>query len=261
MTDNTTPNHESWTRDREEEEALRSNNRRLSNADDLVVWSNIEAPEAILIAPRQADSTGIPSFVAKHYCSRKPNHHPINSASRIVNSAILFRDNSPEDICTRLQPWLQQTTDAEALDLEGPLPDRSLSPDKIKRSELKHVTSLEDWAYLVGADFHMSEKIGNTKQSDGSVAYFSGSHRRGEGAYVAQASEHGPRGKQYYSIGTEPNGYYKIQGTSTHRRGAVDLFSPKVSFDGAEITIKTNTQTVTVVATTGMPDEFVGDEK
>jgi hypothetical protein len=245
------PDHERWNRDSEEENELSNNHR---HPDDAIVWAHTDTKEAIRIVPTDDQRKEFPDFEALHYLKDIPG--------RPVNSILLFRGESPQSICRRIQPWLDHSSHPSNLDLDSPVPDRALNSHDIKRSEIQHIASLKDWAHLVGADFYLGEKIGNTKESSGDVAYFSGNVRHGAGAYVSLASVHGPNSRSYLSIGTNPEGYYTVSGTGMpSRRRAIDIFSPQISYDGDTIVVNgKDNNTIEIQATTDNPDECIAKD-
>lgn len=118
---------------------------------------------------------------------------------------------------------------------------------------------------MVGAEYYIGEKIGNRKQSSGEVAFFSGSTRRGKGSYIALASESGPRGREYLSVGQQPNGFYGSDTAvkSNAKRGfgetnAFEMRSPVVSYETDTISVVGESgDTVEITARTENPDSCV----
>lgn len=205
-------------------------------------WVNSETNEVIVRKPLNADSAELPAYGVYFFLK-------VTEFGRGVNRSLLFRDDDATNADDRINEWLQQA--------ETPAnPERfdtAIDPEKVRREELSHVSSLRDWAHLTGADYHITEKIGSRRQSSGPVAIFSGSSRRGEGAYVALASEDGSRGKQFASVGYRPNGHYETDQSSSQT--AFEVESPEVEFDGGSIHIQSgrSSKELTVTATTDNP--------
>lgn len=180
--------------------------------EDVKGWYNEEADEAIV---RASDNS---MYVVYRY--NRPDHSARARRRRV--GQVLFRDSSKNRIDSRISEQLREYP-------EG------VNSEAVRRSEIDAPQALDEWAHAFGAANAITEKIGNCKQSGGEVAIFDGSSRRGEGAYVALAYEDGPRGKDYVSVGTEMNGYYRVElsGMSRPRRGAIEILDPEgVDFFG-----------------------------
>lgn len=180
--------------------------------EDAKGWYNEEVDEAVV----RASDDGL--YVAYRY--NRPEHSARAHRRRVGH--VLFRDSAKGRIDSRISEQLRNYP--EGIDSE-----------EVRRSELDAPQALDEWAHTFGAANSITEKIGNCKQSGGEVAIFDGSSRRGEGAYVALAYEDGPRGKDYVSVGTEMNGYYRVElsGMSRPRRGAIEILDPEgVDFFG-----------------------------
>lgn len=213
--------------------------------DDARGWVNTETDEVVIRRPLTNDNDDLPTFGAYFYLK-------VSKSGLGTNRSLLFRDDDPKQIDDRILEWLQKA-DAPADPDEF---DTALDPVAVRRNELSHVTSLEDWAHLTGADYYLGEKIGRRKESGGPVAIFDGSSRRGEGAYVALAEEHGPRGRGFASVGYQSDGYY----TTDERlsRTAFEIESPSVEFDHDTIHISSpDGSAITITAQTGNPSHSV----
>jgi hypothetical protein len=218
--------------------------------DDARGWVNDETGEVVIRQPLIGDDEGLPAFGAYFYLDVS------KSTGLGTNRSLLFRDDEAEQVDERVVGWLE--------DVETPADperfDTAIDPVEVRREELSHVASLEDWAHLTGAEYYLSEKIGMRKESSGPVAIFSGSSRRGEGAYVALASETGPRGRDFASVGYESDGHYstdqRLSGTP------FEVESPSVEFnhDTIHISSPDGSTEITITAQTGNPNYCVDSE-
>lgn len=213
-------------------------------------WVNGETGEVVIRQPLIGDDEGLPAFGAYFYLD-------VSKSTGVgTNRSLLFRDGEAEQVDERVVEWLE---DVDTPADPGRL-DTAIDPVEVRREELSHVASLEDWAHLTGADYYLGEKIGTRKRSSGPIAFFGGSSRRGEGAYVALASENGPRGRQFVSVGYETDGYYT---TDQHlSRTPFEVESPGVEFDHDTIHISSadGSTEITVTAETGNPNYCLADE-
>lgn len=194
-------------------------------------WYNETADEAVV---RSSDN-GV--YTARWYTRPERSRNSYQSQ----NGRILFRDSVKRSIDSRIVDILR--TYSDGLDWEG-----------IRRSEIDSPQALDEWAHTFGAKNSITEKIGNCKDSGGEVAIFEGSSRRGRGAYVAVAYESGPRGKDYFSVGTEMNGFYDVElsGVSNPRRGAIEIIDPSnIEFmsDGEIVVTGDNGKEIRVIPT------------
>lgn len=174
------------------------------NQEDVKGWYNEEADEAVVRASYEKSM-----YVAYFYI----NPDRSSRASRKRTGRVLFRDSSKSRIDSRIAEQLRNYP--EDIDFK-----------EVRREEMESPRNLSEWAHVYGAANAITEKIGNCKESGGEVAIFDGSVRWGEGAYVAIAEEDGPRGKEYVSIGSETNGFYKVIGANP-RRGPVEIMEPE----------------------------------
>lgn len=218
--------------------------------DDARGWVNSETGEVVIRQPLIEDDEDLPAFGAYFYLDVS------KSTGLGTNRSLLFRDDKAEQIDDRVVEWLENVetpTDPDRF-------DTAIDPVEIRREELSHVASLEDWAHLTGAEYYLGEKIGTRKESSGPVAIFSGSSRRGEGAYVALASETGPRGRNFASIGYETDGHYSTDQRLS--RTPFEIESPNVEFDHDTIHISSadGSTEITITAQTGNPNYCLADE-
>ncbi|QLH82301.1 hypothetical protein [Halosimplex pelagicum] len=217
--------------------------------DEARGWINTETGEVVIRQPLHREDENLPAFGVYFYLEVS------KSTGLGTNRSLLFRDDEPEQADERVHKWLE--------DAETPTdPDRfdtALDPIAIRREELSHVASLEDWAHLTGAEYYLSEKIGTRKQSSGPVAIFNGSSRRGEGAYVALAEENGPRGRKFASVGYQPSGYYTTDQSLS--RAPFEVESPSVEFDHDTIRISgaDGSTAITITAQTDNPSHSLDD--
>lgn len=199
--------------------------------DDAIGWENTETGEFVARTSKDDE------FIVYHFGKVRGD---INSSYMTgVNRETLFRSDTP-DVADRVTRHFDTVADHGHLDTAA-----------IIKAEIDSPRCLREWAYLNDADYYTTEKIGNRKQSSGSVAVFDGSTRWGEGAYVALASEHGPRGRDYVSVGYQPNGHYTVSAPWSSSRGkrsdAYELESPTAEFTRDSIIIKNpNGDTLTV---------------
>lgn len=193
-----------------------SDAQSLTDDANAIGWENEETGEYVA---RTTLDDG--EFVVYHYGDTYGSDR-----LRGVNRSTLFRSDSA-DVSDRVEPHLAES--GEYLDTSA-----------VQQVEIDDPRTLGEWANVNGADYYMTEKIGNRKESGGNVAVFEGSTRRGEGAYVAIASEDGPRGHDYVSVGTKPNGHYRVEteGFSKPNRGAIELEWPTVSFTRDSVIVK-----------------------
>jgi hypothetical protein len=212
-------------------------------------WVNGETGEVVIRRPLIRDDEDLPAFGAYFYLD-------VSKSGLGTNRSLLFRGDDAEQVDDRVVEWLENVetpTDPDRF-------DTAIDPIEIRREELSHVASLEDWAHLTGAEYYLGEKIGTRKESSGPVAIFSGSSRRGEGAYVALASETGPRGRDFASIGYETSGHYSTDQRLS--RSPFEVESPTVEFDHDTIHISSadGSTEITITAQTGNPNYCVDSE-
>lgn len=217
---------------------------KVADSDDARGWVNVETGEVVIRQPLLEDSEELPAYGVYFFTKVS------KVTGRGTNRALLFRDDDPKQADERLRNWLERVdtpTDPARF-------DTAIHPTEVRRSELSHVSSLQDWAHLTGAEYYISEKIGSRKRSGGSVALFDGSHRWGEGAYVAIASVDGPGGQEFASVGYQPGDYY----TTDQRLGTnpFEISSPTVEFDGETLHVSSsdNSREITVTAQTDTPN-------
>jgi hypothetical protein len=220
-------------------------------------WRHPETSEALIVRPNNDDT---PAQYAVYHC-------PVFDYSDIYERwnlkrgvTPLFRDDSIADANERIAYWADRSSVPE----EPTKRHRyAIDVETVCRNEIEHPTSLKEWAYLVGAANFGTEKIGSRKESNGDVALFEGSSRWGEGAYIALASEIGPRGHNYLSVGYESNGYYETDQSLTAGLGgnsAFEIDHPTVEFDGDTIIVTgRRDESITITATTGNPSECLHD--
>lgn len=199
--------------------------------EDVRGWYNETADEAVV---RTSDD-GL--YTARWYTRPERSRNSFQSAV----GRILFRDSVKSSIDSRLVDVLRNYP--EGLDWE-----------EVRRSEIDAPQALDEWAHAFGAEDTIGEKIGNCKESGGEVAIFEGSSRRGRGAYVSVAYEDGPRGKDYFSVGTEMNGFYDVElsGVSNPRRGAIEIIDPsniEFTSDGEIVVTGDNEKEIRVIPT------------
>lgn len=206
-------------------------------------WVNTETEEVVIRQPLNEDGEDLPAYGVYFFLDVS------KSTGLGTNRSLLFRGDDAEQVDERITKWLQGVdtpTDPDRF-------DTAIDPVEVRREELTHVTSLEDWAHLTGAEYYLSEKIGTRKESSGPVAIFNGSSRRGEGAYVALAEENGPRGRKFASVGYQSSGYYTANQSLS--RTPFEVESPSVEFDGATIHITgaNGSKEITITAQTENP--------
>lgn len=200
----------------------------ITGLDDVKGWVNKNVDEAVV---RLDDDV----YLAEHF----PNLELAKMYIGPRRGRVLFRDTSKQRIDQRIVGHLREFP--EGLDSES-----------IRREELDSPQDLWEWAHVFGAEYIGTEKIGNRKESGGNVALFSGSSRRGKGAYVAMASEDGPRGRDYISVGYKSDGYYTVQYPGRHRshKNAIELENPDVEFrDDGEIVATDGNRTIRIQPT------------
>jgi len=219
------------------------------SAQDARGWLNTTTEEVIVRQPLREDTDDLPTYGVYHYV-KVPK-----SARRGTNRSLLFRDDSAERADERITSWLQRVTTP---DDPGDF-NTAVAPVEVRREELSHVSSLEDWAHLTGARFYISEKIGTRKESSGPVAIFNGSSRRGEGAYVALASEHGPRGRDFASVGYQSGGYYTTDRSLSGRPFEVESPSVRFEYDTIHVSGAHNSKDIAITAQTGNPSHSLND--
>lgn len=255
----TLPTTDDWERiDSKAHEAMDGSRRDGVAADNIMGWRNAETEEAVVIQPLRDhhNADDVPDFGAYWYA--ESGYSDAFERYKIAKSQrLLFRAASLTEAEERISEWIEAVETPEDA---GDRHTSAINPQEIRRHELSHVTSLEDWAHLTGADYYTGEKVGNTKQSTGNVAMFEGNTRHGEGAYVALARVDGPDGDEYASIGVENGGYYTAdRRLGSGRRGsfALEIRHPIVEYDGETIHIESgrhDTDTsITITAQTGNP--------
>jgi hypothetical protein len=218
--------------------------------DDARGWVNGETGEVVIRRPLLESNEELPAFGAYFYLK-------VSKATGLgTNRSLLFRDAKAGKVDKRIVDWL----DAVNTPTDPDRFDTAINPVQVRREELSHVASLEDWAHLTGAKYYLGEKIGTRKESGGSVALFDGSSRRGEGAYVALASEAGSRGRDFASVGYETDGHYSTDQPLSGRPFEVE--SPSVEFDHDTIHISSpdGSTEITITAQTGNPNNCLADE-
>lgn len=185
---------------------------------DIKGWYNETVDELVI---RLRDNTySVEHFSRPEYAKR---------SVRGRRGRVLFRDSAKRRTDKRVAELLRQHPDG--IDVE-----------EVRRAELDAPRDLWEWAHAFGAAYMGTEKIGNRKDSDGDVAIFSGSPRRGEGAYIGLASVHGPDGESYISVGYQSDGYYTVrtEGVRNSRRNAIEIERPKLSFYATGEIVATN---------------------
>jgi hypothetical protein len=217
--------------------------------DDARGWVNTETDEVIIRQPLIRDYEDLPAFGAYFYLDIS------KSTGLGTNRSLLFRGDEPEHVDEQISEWLQDAetpSDPERF-------DTAIDPVEVRRGEISHVASLEDWAHLTGAEYYLGEKIGTRKQSSGPVAIFDGSSRRGEGAYVALAKEDGPRGRKFASVGYRSNGFYTTDQNLS--RTPFEVEAPRVEFDQETIHITSpdGSREITITAQTSNPSHSLAD--
>jgi hypothetical protein len=215
---------------------------------DVRGWLNTATEEVIIRQPLLEEDADLPSYGVYSYLR-------VSKTGLGTNRSLLFRDDSAEQADERIISWLQSaTTPADPNRF-----DTAIDPVEVRREELSHVSSLEDWAHLTGAEYYLSEKIGTRKESSGPVAIFSGSSRRGEGAYIALTKENGPRGRKFASVGYQTDGYYTTDKSLSQTPFEVE--SPSVSFDRDTIQISgpRASKEITITAQTDNPSHSLND--
>lgn len=212
-------------------------------------WVNTETEEVVIRQPLNENGEDLPAYGVYFFLDVS------KSTGLGTNRSLLFRGDDANQVDERAVRWLQGVdTPADPNRF-----DTAIDPVKVRREELSHVTSLEDWAHLTGAEYYLSEKIGTRKESSGPLAIFRGSGRRGEGAYVALAKENGPRGRKFASIGYRSSSYYTTNQSLS--RTPFEVESPSVEFDGAtvHITGADGSKGITVTAQTDNPSHSLYD--
>jgi hypothetical protein len=215
-------------------------------------WVNTETEEVVIRRPLLADECEQLKYGAYWYLD-------VSEKTGLgTNRCLLLRGSTPASVDKRIKKYLtaaETPVDPDRL-------DRALNPTQIRREQINHVTCLRDWAHLTGAKYHMTEKVGNRKRSSGQVALFQGSSRRGKGAYVAVASENGPRGRPFISIGYQSGDFYTTDVSLGHR-SAYEIGNPTIEFDGEQI-IATGVQQdnkITITPQTGNPDHCLAEDR
>lgn len=255
------PQPKAWQRaDDNIREALTGDSRRpdISDDDTVVGWQHSETGEVVVIHPIKSDDDSLPDAVEYAvYKYTEFKYSDIYERHHIQYGSLLFRSDSVDDAVDRITEWMDQFETPE-----NPEDRHNTAIDvvEVRRHEITHPTTLEEWAMLTGAEYRITEKIGMRKESGGDVAIFDGSSRWGEGAYIALASESGPRGKDYASVGFEPNGFYTADKRLSSRGGlggggAFEITDPVVEFDGDTIHMKRGDKEITITAQTENPAE------
>lgn len=214
-------------------------------------WTNTVTEEVIVRQPLTDDKhSGLPEIGVYHYLGISEDYY-IGT-----NRRLLFRGDDINTLDERVESIIREADTPNNPDSF----DTAVDPVKVRRKHLETIANIEDWAHVVGADFYIGEKIGNRKESSGSVAIFEGSTRRGEGAYVALASENGPRGRPFASVGYKSGGYYTT--APSIRRNAWEVEQPAVKFDDTTITISSpnSDRSITIEPQTGNPSECVREQ-
>jgi hypothetical protein len=256
------PQPEAWQRaDDNIREALTGDSRRpdISDGDTVVGWRHSETGEVVVIHPIKGDDDSLPDeveYTVYRYTEFK--YSEVYDRYHIQYGSLLFRSDSVDDAVDRITEWMDQFETPE-----NPEDRHNTAIDvvEVRRHEITHPTTLEEWAMLTGAEYYTSEKIGNRKRSGGQVAMFGGTHRWGEGAYISLASVDGPGGDNYASVGYEPDGYYTTDKQLTSRGygsdRAFEITDPVVEFDGDTIHIseRRGDKEITVTAQTENPAE------
>jgi len=153
-----------WSRNEDLWNELRVSTR--GSGDLICSWYNDTADELVALVSEEQD------YATKWYT---------NVTEGFTTERNLIHDTSKSSLKSRTTTQLQEHPDG-------------INYQIFKRSALETPATLEDWAYIYGAATYMTEKIGSRKESGGTVAWFEGSTRYGDGAYIAFASEDGPRG-------------------------------------------------------------------
>lgn len=185
--------------------------RGITGGTNVKGWYNDEAEEAVVRIRRLRGQ----DYLVEYF----PRPHYSRDSYLDRDGRILFRDSAKQRVDSRIINQLRNYPDG-------------IDTEAVRREELETPTNLWEWAHVFGAAFFGTEKVGNRDESSGDVAIFDGHWRNGEGAYIALATETGSYGKEYISIGTQPNGYYEVSlsGKSPVQDKALELNNPSIEF-------------------------------
>jgi hypothetical protein len=202
--------------------------RKIERHNGVLGWENKKTGEIIVCTKQDQE------YATLHFAYTEGDKE-----LRGKNKTLLFRTKTP-NVAHKLEPYFGTKDQREFLNSESIEP-KPIDTVLIRRNELQDPRKLGEWAHINNASYFQGEKIGNRKESSGKVAFFDGSTRWGKGAYIALASEYGPRGREFTSIGYKSDDYYTVetQNVSNVSQEPLEIENPTdVTFTRDQITIE-----------------------